>query len=203
MLRESHLFACHKFLEERGSQILTQLAKCDFRNLQEVNVLSAQIASYLTTLKNHAHWEEEFLFKKFFAEEEISNLFEKHVDLENQAEQIIIELKSFPTISTDSRISKGKAVYLSFRIFYSANLSYFYEEETTFLGMLQARASDEEIRAIDKPIYESLSSDDMVEMLTNLLPPANTSEKKNILDDLKHFNPHNFDAALQQIKGLL
>jgi hypothetical protein len=203
MLRESHLFAYHKFLEERGSQILTQLAKCDFRNGEEISIIRTQLEGYITTLKNHAFWEEEFIFKKFFTQEEVSALFEKHADLENQAKQITIELKSFPDINLDSRISKGKEIYLNFRILYSVNLSHFYEEETTFLSLLQARATDEEIRAIDKSIYQSMNSVDIVEMLKHLLPPTNSSEKKSILDDLKHFNPHNFDAALQQIKGLL
>ena len=69
--------------------------------------------------------------------------------------------------------------------------------------MLQDRATDDEIRAIDKPIYENMSSSEIVEMLELLLPPISFSEKKNILDDLKNFNPINFDCAIPEMRKIL
>lgn len=99
-----------------------------------------------------------------------------------------------------ARIGKGKEIYLDFRKFYASNLVHFYEEETNFLSLLQARASDEEIKAIDKPIYQGMSSSDLVEMIKHLFPPLNISEKKNILEDLKYFNAANFESALPEIR---
>ncbi|MFT4059093.1 MAG: hypothetical protein QM652_06040 [Legionella sp.] len=187
MKRESHLFACHKFLEELGSQILIYLAKVDFRNTAEIEILCNQLEEYVSTLTNHARWEEEFIFNKFFTQDEVESLFGEHSELEHSGEKLY----------------KGKLFYLEFRKFYAANLIHFYDEETTFLSLLQERATDAEIRAIDQPIYQDMSDNDMVEMLERLLPPTNPSEKENILDDLKAFNALNFELALPRIKKIL
>lgn len=203
MKRESHLFACHKFLEETGSQILLHLAKIDFRELNKVVIVGNEIESYVENLMNHARWEEEFIFNKFFTKDEVASFFGEHSDLECEAEKIIEELKALMNLDCQSRVSKGKQIYLDFRAFYASNLIHFYNEETNFLNLLQERATDDEIRAIDKPIYESMSSADIVEMLEQLLPPVNISEKKNILNDLKKFNVDNFECAIPEIRNIL
>jgi len=203
MKRESHLFACHKFLEELGSQILICLAKVDFRNTPEIEILHNQLEDYVTTLTNHARWEKEFIFNKFFTKDEVLSLFGEHSELEHSGEKIIGAIKVLLDLPHQSRSHKGKLLYLEFRKFYAANLIHFYDEETTFLSLLQERATDDEIRAIDKPIYQSMSDNDIVEMLERLLPPTNIDEKKNILDDLKSFNAFNFECALPNIKKLL
>lgn len=203
MKRESHLFACHKFLEELGGQILICLAKIDFRNTPEIEILRNQLEDYVTTLTNHAQWEEEFIFNKFFTKDEVLSLFGEHSELERSGRKIIEALKVLLNLPPQSRLYKGKLLYLEFRKFYATNLIHFYEEETTFLSLLQERATDDEIRAIDKPIYQDMSDNDIVEMLERLLPPTNISEKKNILDDLKSFNTFNFELALPKIKKIL
>ncbi|CDZ76132.1 hypothetical protein BN59_00398 [Legionella massiliensis] len=203
MKRESHLFACHKFLEEQGSQILICLAKVDFRNTSEIEILHKQLEDYLTTLANHARWEEEFIFNKFFTKDEVSSLFGEHSELESSGGKLIEALKELLNLSPQSRLYKGKLFYLEFRKFHAVNLIHFYDEETAFLSLLQERATDAEIRAIDKPIYQGMSDNDMVEMLELLLPPTNISEKKNILDDLRAFNANNFELALPKIQKIL
>lgn len=203
MKRESHLFACHKFLEELGGQILICLAKVDFRNTPEIELLSNQLEEYVSTLRNHAKWEEEFIFNKFFTKDEVMSLFGEHSELEHSGEKLIEALKGLLHLPPESRPYKGKLFYLEFRKYYASNLIHFYDEETAFLSLLQARASDAEIRAIDKPIYQDMSANDIVEMVERLLPPTNPSEKKNILDDLKSFNALNFELALPRIKKIL
>lgn len=203
MQRESHLFACHKFLEEAGSQILTRLAKVDFRDTHEIQILFNQLEDYVATLASHARWEEEFIFSKFFTQDEVLSLSGEHSELEGSGGKIIAELKVLSNSPLQSRLYKGKLLYLEFRKFYAANLIHFYDEETTFLSLLQERATDDEIRAIDKPIYQDMSSNDIVEMLERLLPPTNISEKKNILDDLKSLNTFNFETALPKIQKIL
>ncbi len=203
MKRESHLFACHKFLEELGGQILICLAKVDFRNTPEIEILSNQLEEYVTTLTNHARWEEEFIFNNFFTKGEVASLFGEHSELEHSGEKLIEALKELLKLPPQSRLHKGKLFYLEFRKFYASNLIHFYDEETTFLSLLQERATDAEIRAIDKLIYQDMSDNDIVEMLERLLPPTNLSEKKNILEDLKSFNALNFDFALPKIKKIL
>ena len=203
MKRESHLFACHKFLEELGGQILICLAKIDFRNTPEIEILRNQLEDYVTTLTNHARWEEEFIFNKFFTKDEVLSLFGEHSELERSGGKIIEALKVLLKLPPQSRLYKGKLFYLEFRKFYATNLIHFYEEETTFLSLLQERATDDEVRATDKPIYQDMSDNDIVEMLQRLLPPTNISEKKNILDDLKSFNTFNFELALPKINKIL
>jgi len=203
MKRESHLFACHKFLEELGGQILVCLAKVDFRSTSEIEVLRNQLEDYITTLIYHARWEEEFIFNKFFTKNEVSSLFGEHTELERSGGKIIEALKVILDLPPQSRLYQGKLLYLEFRKFYAVNLIHFYDEETSFLSLLQERASDDQIRTIDKPIYQDMNVNDIVQMLERLLPPTNISEKKNILDDLKSFNALNFEIALPKIQKLL
>src|SRR5262249_10494893 len=142
-------------------------------------------------------------FNKFFTKSEVSVVFGEHSHLESRGKKIIDELKSL--LNCDSQFStyKGKLIYLDFRIFYASNLAHFHSEETKFLTMLQERATDNEIRAVDKPIYQNMSSSEIVEMLARLFPPINISEKKNLLEDLKNFNSTNFDYALPEIRKIL
>jgi hypothetical protein len=203
MQRESHLFACHKFLEKAGNQLLIRLAKVDFRDTHEIEILCNQLQDYVATLANHARWEEEFIFSKFFTNDEVLSLFGEHSELEHSGGKIIEALKVLLNLRPESRLYKGKFLYLEFRKYYATNLIHFYNEETTFLNLLQERATDDEIRAIDKTIYQDMSDNDIVEMLEQLLPPTNVSEKKNILDDLKSFNALNFELAIPKIKKIL
>ncbi|KTD36512.1 hypothetical protein Lnau_1496 [Legionella nautarum] len=200
MKREAQLFAGHKFFEETGSQILTRLAKVDFRDIKKTELLHKQLEDYLIMLEHHARWEEEFIFNKFFTQDEVFSLFDDHSELESKGKEIITGLKLLLELPPQTRIGKGKQIYLDFRKFYASNLVHFYEEETSFLSLLQARATDEEIRAIDKPIYQGMSSGDIVEMIKQLFPPLNMSDKKNILEDLKCFNTANFESALSELR---
>src|SRR6478735_2484332 len=111
MKRESHLFACHKFLEDLGSRILSCLAKVDFRNTQESVSLCSQLGDYVTTLKNHARWEEEFIFNRFFTKDEVSSLFGEHLELERSGEKIVEALKVLLDLPPQSRLHKGKLLY--------------------------------------------------------------------------------------------
>lgn len=115
MKRESHLFACHKFLEDLGSQILIYLAKVDFRNTPEIEILSNQLGEYVTTLTNHARWEEEFIFNKFFTQDEVTSLFGEHSELEYSGGKLIETLKELLNLPPQSRLYKGKPFYLEFR----------------------------------------------------------------------------------------
>ncbi|MFC3908312.1 hypothetical protein ACFORL_04390 [Legionella dresdenensis] len=203
MKRDSHLFACHKYLEAIGGELLTRLAKVDFRDTREIGSICGQVEDYVTTLENHARWEEEYIFNRFFTREELLPFFEKHANLESRGKKIIEVLKMISNLAPPTRVCKGKLVYLDFRKFYASNLVHFYKEETSFLSLLQERATDDEIRAIDKPIYQGMSSDEIVEMLKQLLPALNITEKKNILHDLKNFNAANFGTALPEIRKML
>jgi hypothetical protein len=139
MKRESHLFACHKFLEELGSQILIYLAKVDFRNTAEIEILCNRLEEYVSTLTNHARWEEEFIFNKFFTQDEVASLFGEHSELEHSGGKLIETLNELLNLSPQSRLYKGKLLYLEFRKFYADNLIHFYDEETAFLSLLQER----------------------------------------------------------------
>jgi hypothetical protein len=129
MKRESQLFAGHKFFEEAGSQILIRLAKVDFRDAGEIELLCKKIEDYLITLEHHARWEEEFIFNKFFTQDEVFSFFGKHTELENKGKEIIAELKALLQLAPQARIGKGKEIYLDFRKFYASNFVHFYEEE--------------------------------------------------------------------------
>lgn len=203
MLRESHLFACHKYLEAMGSRILLELAKLDFRDLAKVLIIIDQLEAYMSTLVNHARWEEEFIFNKFFTQTELASFFGEHSKLENNGTDIVGALKTLLDAEHPARISLAKKIYLDFRSFYASNLMHFYREETDFLRLLQAKATDSAIRAIDEPIYGSMTSGDISEMLCSLLPPANILEKRKILEDLKEFNPKNFSLAIPEIRKIL
>lgn len=203
MVRESHLFACHKFLEEMGSQILNHLAKVDFRDSQQVDSIREKIAGYIATLQNHAEWEEEFIYNKFFSKFELPSFFAEHSTLNNQAKKLIANLVTLLQLEPHLRVLQGREIYLNFRNFYASNLMHFYNEETDFLDLLQKRATDEQIRAIDKPIYQEMSSSEMLEMLERLLPPTNVYEKKKILNDLMNFNAANFACAREKILNFL
>lgn len=203
MRRESHLFACHKYLEQAGSLILMQLAKADFRDSKEIRIICKQLEDYLATLHNHARWEEDFIFAKFFTKEEIAAFFSDHTHLEQKGKDIVETLKKLLDLGPLERVYQGNRVYLDFRHFYALNLAHFNTEETDLLGLLQNRATDDEIRAIDKQIYQSMSSLEIVGMLESLLPPTNISEKKKILEDIKQFNPANFATAIKGIRKIL
>lgn len=181
-----NLFACHKFLEKTGASILFNLATCDFHNQKHIENIKISIDTFSKILSNHANWEEKFVFK-FLSEKSINSELEHHKNLEQEIKLIQDKLETDPALLS--------SIYLQFRKFYSMLLSHFYEEETYIMDMLREKLSEQELRRIDYDIYKSMSSDDMIEMISALFPPCNFDEKVAVLEDLKSANPIAFKQA--------
>ncbi len=94
--------------------------------------------------------------------------------------------------TSPDHIEAGYQFYLVYRKFVGDNILHLHEEETKLLPELQRLCTDEELRAIEHPIYDLMTVDEMVEMLQVLFPHMNFSDKCAFLTDIKLAEPQKF-----------
>jgi hypothetical protein len=116
-----------------------------------------------------------------------------HNDHEHQEETLKNLQSLLDAIKTSpDPIESGYHFYLAYRKFVGDNLLHLHEEETKLLPELQRLCSDEELRAIEHPTYEVMTSEEMVEMVQVLFPHMNFSDKCAFLTDIKLAQPQKF-----------
>lgn len=196
----------HKYVSAALNNLERLIAKTDFCNPQEVLLVNQEYQLLKSMLQGHAEYENErlhaLLKNKHSKIHEHAEVAHAHQDEELDHIQKMIDNIS-PTLKDHEKISKGYLLYLTYRKFVADNLSHLHEEETKILPELQRLYTDEELRKVEAPTYDVMSSEDMVGMMQVLFPHMNPSDRLAILTDIKKIQPKKFLAAWQGIATTL
>lgn len=186
------LYREHKYVSFALSELERRIAKADFTNNADIEYAQQEWLAVKEMLKGHARHEEEN-FHALLEKKGSTVHREAHEDHERQEESLenLQHLLDAAFTSFD-RIEAGYQFYLAYRKFVADNLLHLHEEETKLLPELQRLCTDEELRAIEHPIYEVMTSDEMKEMLQVLFPHMNPSDKYAFLTDIKLAQPKKF-----------
>jgi iron-sulfur cluster repair protein YtfE (RIC family) len=196
----------HKYVSSALNDLERMIAKTDFRNPSEVIEVNQAFRSLTELLKGHAQYEDErlhALLKK--RDSKIHEHAEK--DHEHQEEQLLIIRDLISSISSavtdEEKVSEGYTLYLTYRKFVADNLLHLHEEETVILPEIQRLYTDDELKQIEAPTYEQMTSEEMVEMMQVLFPHMNPSDRIAILSDIQQIQPEKFISAWQGIASKL
>ncbi len=196
------LYREHKYVSFALSELERLIAKTDFTNNAAIEYVQKEWLALKEMLKGHARHEEEN-FHALLEKKGSTIHREAHDDHERQEESLEnLQRLLDGTLTSFDRIEAGYQFYLAYRKFVADNLLHLHEEETKLLPELQRLCTDEELRAIEHPIYEVMTSDEMTDMLQVLFPHMNPSDKHAFLTDIKLAQPQKFLELCNKTKRI-
>lgn len=188
------LYREHKYVSFALSELERLIAKTDFTDDIAVAQIQSEWQSIKGMLEGHAY-HEEHNFHALLEKKGSTIHHDAHNDHEHQEETLKTLQCLLDTVqASPNRIDAGYQFYLAYRKFVGDNLLHLHEEETKLLPELQRLCTDEELRALEYPTYEVMTSDEMVEMLQILFPHMNFSDKCAFLADIRLAQPKKFLA---------
>ena len=186
------LYREHKYVSFALSELEPLIAKTDFTHDAALAHVENEWLRIKEMLEGHAYHEEHnfhaLLEKKGSTIHHGAHNDHKHL---GETLQHIQDLLAAVETNADP-IEAGYQFYLAYRKFVGDNLLHLHEEETRLLPELQRLCTDEELRAIEYPTYEVMTSEEMVEMVQILFPHMNFSDKCAFLTDLASAQPQKF-----------
>lgn len=194
------LYREHKYVSFALTELERLIAKTDFKDHAAVGDVQREWQSLKEMLEGHAYHEEHH-FHPLLEKRGSTVHQDAHSDHEHQ-EEMLKNLEHLLNMieSSDDPIEAGYQFYLAYRKFVGENLLHLHEEETKILPELQRLYSDEELRAIEHPIYREMTVDELKEMLEVLFPHMNPSDRSAFLSDIKEADPLKFTAYESIIK---
>ncbi len=186
------LYREHKYVSFALSELERCIAKTDFTDDEAVTQLEKHWLCVKEMLEGHALHEEH----NFHAllEKKGSTIHQEahkgHIHQEKEL-QHLQDLLTAVKGSADP-VETGYQFYLAYRKFFADSLLHLHEEETRILPELQKLCTDEELRAIEYPTYEIMTSEEMIEMVQVLFPQMNFSDKWAFLADIQSAQPLKF-----------
>lgn len=196
------LYREHKYVSFAVSELERLIAKTDFADVAATMHVQNEWRRLREMLEGHAYHEEHHFHA--LLESKGSTVHQSaHHDHEHQ-DQVLKNLQhlldNIP--SSQDPVEAGYQFYLAYRKFVGDNLHHLHEEETKILPELQRLCTDEELRAIEHPIYAMMTVDDMVAMLQVLFPHMNKSDKSAFLTDIQLAQPEKFALLSDRLKRL-
>ncbi len=186
------LYREHKYVSFALNELERLIAKTDFTNDTALKHIQEEWHPIKEMLKAHAQHEEQN-FHALLEKKGSAIHREAHNDHEHQEETLEKLQDLLDAIKTSpNREEGGYQFYLAYRKFVGDNLLHLHEEETKLLPELQRLCTDEELRAIEHPIYDLMTVEQMVEMVQVLFPHMNFSDKCAFLTDIKLAQPKKF-----------
>jgi len=197
------LYREHKYVSFALNELERLIAKTDFTDDAAIAHVESEWIRVKEMLEGHAYHEEHNFHALLEKKGSIIH-HDAHNDHEHQEETLKNLQSLLNAVKTSSDpIESGYQFYLAYRKFVGDNLLHLHEEETKLLPELQRLCSDEELRAIEHPTYEVMTSEEMVEMVQVLFPHMNFSDKCAVLTDIKLAQPQKFLQLWEKTNSFL
>lgn len=200
------LYREHKFLRAILSDLENRIARADFTDLSQVLEIKNKLEDIFGIMEGHAKHENEIIhvLLRVKGSPMVDAIEADHKNHKAKFEALRVMLSEILNIREAGNevelIAKGYEFYIAYRKFIAFDLQHINEEETVIMPELQKYYSDEELKEkIDFPVYEQMSSDDMIEMMVVLFPHMNIDDKEHFLSDLQESQPTKF---LEAWKGI-
>jgi hypothetical protein len=193
----------HKYVSYAVSELERLIAKTDFRNKAQVDIIKNELANIEALMTGHAEWEEssihELLRKKQSS---------VHTSIEIEHKEHAAQFKELQTMiasisdcqNETEQFNKGYAFYIAYRHYAANNLKHLHEEETIIMPELQKLYSDEELRAVEFKTYAQMTPEQMIQMMEVLFPHMNPNDREFFLTDIHDAEPDKFMKAWEGIK---
>lgn len=193
----------HKYVSYAVSELEKLIAKTDFRDRIQVDIIKNELANIEALMAGHAAWEEssvhELLRKKQSSvHTPIEIEHKEHAAQFNELQEMISSISNCR--DENEQLNKGYAFYIAYRYYAANNLKHLHEEETIIMPELQKLYSDEELRAVEFKTYAQMTPEEMIHMMEVLFPHMNPSDREFFLTDIHDAEPTKFMKAWEGIK---
>jgi hemerythrin-like domain-containing protein len=198
------VFREHKLVTGMLTDFRTFVEKADFRKKKAVDEIKEKLSGIIGLMNGHAEHEDKRIHqflrdKNSHVQDHVEKDHGKHADLFKDFNAKLEEIQA----SDDpvKREQLGYLFHLALRNFEGENLRHLHEEETVLMPELQRLYTDEELRQIDAPNYEMMTSEEMVHMLKALFPYYNPQDRRVFLQDIQFLQPVKFLEAWKGIES--
>ncbi|KTC86852.1 hemerythrin domain-containing protein [Legionella brunensis] len=203
---ERRLYREHKYVTSVMNELDNKIAKTDFRDINQIKEIANGLSNVINLLTFHAKHEDEkihTLLKKHnsYVVEEIESGHQKHEAIFDHLKEKLALISKAE--SEREKVDEGYLFYLSYRRFIAENLEHIYKEETLLMPELARLCTKEELESIDYPVYQSMTSEQMVGMLKTLFTVLNFDDKKYFITDLVDAVPDKVVESWSSIAALL
>lgn len=193
----------HKYVSFKFNELERLIAKTDFKDIKELNKVKEEFEQLAQLLVAHAQYENDSLH--VLLKRKNSAVY-KHIEQDHEhLDKQIISLRdmlnkiSYTSIEED-KIESGYQFYLFFRKFVGENLMHLHEEETIILPELQRLYTDRELKQVESETYKLMTVQEIIDMLEELFPHMNPSDREAFLLDIKESGPEKFKQLWNKIK---
>ncbi len=186
----------HKYLTALLFELERRIAKTDFRVNEQLSVIQAQLQTFAELLQSHAEHEEQAIHSLL---QHLETPVQKQIEAQHQHHAALFaklhqQLDAMIAASTQHKCALGYDFYLLYRQFLIEQLQHFQQEETQLMPVLQQHYSDEELKKVDRAVYQQMTSNELLEMLQVLLPYMDANDKTFFLNDIQEAEPEKFIA---------
>ncbi len=196
----------HKYVSAALNDLERLIAKTDFRHHTEVENVEKEFNLLIGMLKGHAEYEDKTFHKLLYdkGSSVYKDIEKEHEHMDESIAHLQTMLKTIRAATQEEElIELGYQFYLWYRKFVGDNLLHLHEEETIILLELQRLYDDETLRRVEFPTYQSMSVDELTDMLQVLLPHMNPSDRLVFLTDIKDAVPDKFILIWESIQLIL
>lgn len=194
----------HKYVSHRLNKLERLIAKTDFSVSQEVHHVQDEFDSLKLMLEGHAQYENDCLHVLLTNKQSLipAHIITEHQNLDKEFDFLQDKINKIKESTTqEEKIEAGYQLYIWYRKFVGENLIHLHEEETLILPELQRLYTDDELRATEFNNYKHMSAEELINMLEELFPEMNSSDRQVFLDDIKISDPIKFKDVWKGIKS--
>lgn len=193
----------HKYVSYAVSELEKLIAKADFRDKTQIDIIKNELANIEALMTGHAEWEESSIHE--LLKKKQSSV---HTSIEIEHQEHAAQFKALQKMISDisncknenEQLNKGYAFYIAYRHYAADNLKHLHEEETVIMPELQKLYSDEELRAVEFKTYAQMTPEEMIHMMEVLFPHMNPHDREFFLTDIHDAEPAKFIKAWEGIK---
>lgn len=194
----------HKYLSNEISKLEGFIARVNFTDVEQVQVLKQRFAEFMDLMKGHAEHEDNAIHP--LLKDKNPQMYES-IALDHKAHFEFLEKLKLALDTIDPQrnasvdvINQGYQFYLSFRKFVGINLEHLNHEETVIMPEIQKYYTDRELKElVEFKTYKIMTSDEMIDMILELFPQMNLQDKEALLRDMQESE---FEKFLQAWNGI-
>jgi hypothetical protein len=191
----------HKALRAAMGNLIAQLGATDFANSGEMVETLAALRTQLAIGAKHLHHEEVYIHGALEARSPgvTGRIEADHHHHEQAFMELEALMQAIEAAQPPERERLGRDLYLRFSQFVAADMIHMAEEETVILPLLHALFSDEELMAMEGQIVASIPPQEMMQVMSKMLPAMHRAERLRFLSFARRGAPPEvFSAILEQ-----
>ena len=193
----------HRFMRRSFADIEQIIATTDFSNPAQVKHLEEKFSSFMALLEQHAG-HEDHVFHPMIQEDEPALFHEitlehEELDIKLEALKKLLEDATAAGLSEEEQHECGYQFYLAYTDYMSDYFKHLLHEERMVMAALHEHYSDHELREINFDIYNQMSAEQMIGMLSHIYPSLNRYERQVFLDDIFESCPDKFAKVFPAI----